>query len=248
MSAVAEPPLFRSAETRDHHDTPERATLVMDCDRFFCDSLRRYVLADDQPVWQETCYARLLERAMNQSVGHVVAELYTRHDAPIDALLSLLRLRAYRPALPITVMTDIVDPAVLAALHSLGTLSLLSKRETLPQLALAYRYALTRPHVSPRIVGKIRHHPAITPMTFPEWKVVAIRSRGGDTYQIADYLGIHHKSVNYRQRGIMRKLAFASKPEYLRFLGAMSASPLSIVASERDQQHVSMGAIDEQPR
>lgn len=231
MSAVAEIPSFLPAAANEQQassSTP--ATLLVDCDRFFCDSLARYVLAHDRPVLQENCYARLLERVMNHAVGHVIAELYTRHDAPIDALLALLRLRAYRPALPITVMTDIVEPAVLAAVHSLGTLSVISKRETLPQLTMAYRHALCQPHVSPRIAGKMRHHPAMAGMTFPEWKVVAIRSHGGDTYQIADYLGIHHKSVNYRQRGIMRKLAFASKPAYLRFLGAMSTNPLSALS------------------
>ncbi|EPC5193956.1 helix-turn-helix transcriptional regulator [Edwardsiella piscicida] len=243
MTAVQD----RFAHQSPPADTDRRVTLVMDCDRFFYDGLAQHIISDDR-ILHETRYAHLADAIATRRVDHVIAELYTHDDTPIDALLALMRVRAYRPSLRITVMTDITHPAVLAAVHSLGQVSLISKREPLPRLAEAYRHSLRQAHLSPRMKRKMQVQPEMAGMSFPEWKVVAIRSRGGDNYQVASYLGIHHKSVNYRQRCIMQKLAFASKPEFLRFLSAMSDNPVHAPRLQRHQQHVGMGAVDQCPR
>ncbi|WP_429195127.1 response regulator [Aeromonas veronii] len=140
-------------------------------------------------------------------------------DTRSDGLAMIHKLRRDYPNLPIIVLTQIQNCAILQSLIQAGINGLILKKSVVNELADAIRQIL----LGHRYVGSavkmllanagIAHKDKMNPLTSKESEVIRLLASGMSVTQVADYLHRSVKTISTQKKSAMLRLGITNDSE-----------------------------------
>ncbi|MBL0545719.1 response regulator [Aeromonas jandaei] len=137
-------------------------------------------------------------------------------DTRSDGMVMIQQLRRDYPNLPIIVLTQIQNSAILQSLIQVGVKGLILKKSVINELAdairqilLGHRYIGPTVHIllaSAGIAGQSNNNP----LTPKESEVVRLLASGMSVTQVADYLHRSVKTISTQKKSAMTRLGISS--------------------------------------
>ncbi|MEH8120101.1 response regulator [Aeromonas allosaccharophila] len=195
----------------------------------------KIILADDHPliltgirslIEQITPHCEVVAEAYQ--VSELLKSLQQHHcdllitdfsmpgDSRCDGLVMIQQLRRDYPNLPIIVLTQIQNSAILQSLIQVGVNGLILKKSVINELADAIRQILLgHRYIGPAVKmllanAGIAHHDNINPLTAKESEVVRLLASGMSVTQVADYLHRSVKTISTQKKSAMMRLGISS--------------------------------------
>lgn len=137
-------------------------------------------------------------------------------DTRSDGLVMIQQLRRDYPNLPIIVLTQIQNSAILQSLIQAGVKGLILKKSVINELADAIRQILLGHHyIGPTVQmllanAGITDPDSINPLTPKESEVVRLLASGMSVTQVAKYLHRSVKTISTQKKNAMARLGITS--------------------------------------
>ncbi|MGL5469060.1 MAG: response regulator [Shewanella sp.] len=144
-------------------------------------------------------------------------------DTRSDGLVMIQQLRRDYPNLPIIVLTQIQNSAILQSLIQAGVKGLILKKSVINELADAIRQILLGHHyIGPTVQmllanAGITDPDSINPLTPKESEVVRLLATGMSVTQVADYLHRSVKTISTQKKSAMTRLGLQSDSELFQY-------------------------------
>ncbi len=144
-------------------------------------------------------------------------------DTRSDGLVMIQQLRRDYPNLPIIVLTQIQNCAILQSLIQAGINGLILKKSVINELADAIRQILLgHRYIGPAVKmllanAGIAHHDNINPLTAKESEVVRLLASGMSVTQVADYLHRSVKTISTQKKSAMVRLGLQSDSDLYQY-------------------------------
>jgi len=129
-----------------------------------------------------------------------------------DGLVMIQQLRRDYPNLPILVLTQLQNSAILQSLIQTGVKGLILKKSVVNELADAIRQILNGHHyIAPSVQSLladagISHKDSVNPLTPKESEVVRLLANGMSVTQVAEYLHRSVKTISTQKKSAMLRL------------------------------------------
>jgi len=133
-------------------------------------------------------------------------------DIRCDGLVMIQQLRRDYPNMPIIVLTQIQNNAILQSLIQAGINGLILKKSVVTELADAIRQILLgHRYIGPAVKvllanAGLAHHDNISPLTAKESEVVRLLASGMSVSEVADYLHRSVKTISTQKKSAMVRL------------------------------------------
>lgn len=144
-------------------------------------------------------------------------------DTRSDGLVMIQQLRRDYPNLPIIVLTQIQNSAILQSLIQAGVKGLILKKSVINELADAIRKILHGHHYIGPTVQMLLTSAGISgqgnsnPLTPKESEVVRLLASGMSVTQVADYLHRSVKTISTQKKSAMIRLGLQSDSELFQY-------------------------------
>ncbi|MFQ2908754.1 response regulator [Aeromonas allosaccharophila] len=195
----------------------------------------KIILADDHPliltgirslIDQITPHCEVIAEAYQ--VSELLKSLQQHHcdllitdfsmpgDTRCDGLVMIQQLRRDYPNLPIIVLTQIQNSAILQSLIQVGVKGLILKKSVINELADAIRQILLgHRYIGPAVNmlladAGVSSQGNISPLTPKESEVVRLLASGMSVSEVADYLHRSVKTISTQKKSAMVRLGITS--------------------------------------
>ena len=195
----------------------------------------KIILADDHPliltgirslIDQITPHCEVIAEAYQ--VSELLKSLQQHHcdllitdfsmpgDIRCDGLVMIQQLRRDYPNLPIIVLTQIQNSAILQSLIQVGVNGLILKKSVINELADAIRQILLgHRYIGPAVKmlladAGVSSQGNISPLTPKESEVVRLLASGMSVSEVADYLHRSVKTISTQKKSAMQRLGLHS--------------------------------------
>ncbi|KRW58244.1 capsular biosynthesis protein [Aeromonas allosaccharophila] len=195
----------------------------------------KIILADDHPliltgirslIDQITPHCEVIAEAYQ--VSELLKSLQQHHcdllitdfsmpgDTRCDGLVMIQQLRRDYPNLPIIVLTQIQNSAILQSLIQVGVNGLILKKSVINELADAIRQILLgHRYIGPAVNmlladAGVSSQGNISPLTPKESEVVRLLASGMSVSEVADYLHRSVKTISTQKKSAMMRLGISS--------------------------------------
>ncbi|MCE9847577.1 response regulator [Aeromonas allosaccharophila] len=195
----------------------------------------KIILADDHPliltgirslIDQITPHCEVIAEAYQ--VSELLKSLQQHHcdllitdfsmpgDTRCDGLVMIQQLRRDYPNLPIIVLTQIQNSAILQSLIQVGVNGLILKKSVINELADAIRQILLgHRYIGPAVNmlladAGVSSQGNISPLTPKESEVVRLLASGMSVSEVADYLHRSIKTISTQKKSAMLRLGISS--------------------------------------
>ena len=195
----------------------------------------KIILADDHPliltgirslIDQITPHCEVIAEAYQES--ELLKSLQQHHcdllitdfsmpgDTRCDGLVMIQQLRRDYPNLPIIVLTQIQNSAILQSLIQVGVNGLILKKSVINELADAIRQILLgHRYIGPAVNmlladAGVSSQGNISPLTPKESEVVRLLASGMSVSEVADYLHRSVKTISTQKKSAMVRLGITS--------------------------------------
>ncbi len=195
----------------------------------------KIILADDHPliltgirslIDQITPHCEVIAEAYQ--VSELLKSLQQHHcdllitdfsmpgDSRCDGLVMIQQLRRDYPNLPIIVLTQIQNSAILQSLIQVGVNGLILKKSVINELADAIRQILLgHRYIGPAVNmlladAGVSSQGNISPLTPKESEVVRLLASGMSVSEVADYLHRSVKTISTQKKSAMVRLGITS--------------------------------------
>ncbi len=195
----------------------------------------KIILADDHPliltgirslIDQITPHCEVIAEAYQ--VSELLKSLQQHHcdllitdfsmpgDTRCDGLVMIQQLRRDYPNLPIIVLTQIQNSAILQSLIQVGVNGLILKKSVINELADAIRQILLgHRYIGPAVNmlladAGVSSQGNISPLTPKESEVVRLLASGMSVSEVADYLHRSVKTISTQKKSAMLRLGISS--------------------------------------
>ncbi|NLR33320.1 response regulator [Aeromonas hydrophila] len=144
-------------------------------------------------------------------------------DTRSDGMVMIQQLRRDYPNLPIIVLTQIQNSAILQSLIQVGVNGLILKKSVINELADAIRQILLgHRYIGPAVKmllanAGIAHHDNINPLTAKESEVIRLLASGMSVTQVADYLHRSVKTISTQKKSAMLRLGLKNDAELFNY-------------------------------
>ena len=198
----------------------------------------KIILADDHPliltgirslIDQITPHCEVIAEAYQ--VSELLKSLQQHHcdllitdfsmpgDSRCDGLVMIQQLRRDYPNLPIIVLTQIQNSAILQSLIQVGVNGLILKKSVINELADAIRQILLgHRYIGPAVKrlladAGVSSQGNISPLTPKESEVIRLLASGMSVSEVADYLHRSVKTISTQKKSAMARLGIKSDSE-----------------------------------
>ncbi|WP_429188284.1 response regulator [Aeromonas veronii] len=137
-------------------------------------------------------------------------------DTRCDGMVMIQKLRRDYPNMPIIVLTQVQNNAILQSLIQAGINGLILKKSVVTELADAIRQILLgHRYIGPAVKvllanAGLAHHDNISPLTAKESEVVRLLASGMSVTQVADHLHRSVKTISTQKKSAMLRLGISS--------------------------------------
>lgn len=158
----------------------------------------------------------LLNLLQQQHCDLLITDFNMPGDIRCDGMVMIQQLRRDYPNMPIIVLTQIQNNAILQSLIQAGINGLILKKSVVTELADAIRQILLgHRYIGPAVKvllanAGLAHHDNISPLTAKESEVVRLLASGMSVTQVADYLHRSVKTISTQKKSAMIRLGITS--------------------------------------
>ncbi|HDO1314169.1 response regulator [Aeromonas veronii] len=192
-------------------------------------SLIEKTIAGGEVVAEASSVSELFSLLKQYECELLISDMSMPSDESKDGLIMFKRLRQEYPNLPIIVLTQIHNGAILRALVNVGVNSIISKKSLNDELAHAISEVLLGNCYISQSLGLLPSHKGISfqkktlpSLTAKESEVIRLLASGMSVTQVANHLHRSIKTISSQKKSAMIKLNIASDGalfEYTRMSG-----------------------------
>ncbi|MEH8163428.1 response regulator [Aeromonas allosaccharophila] len=160
--------------------------------------------------------SELLKSLQQHHCDLLITDFSMPGDTRCDGLVMIQQLRRDYPNLPIIVLTQIQNSAILQSLIQVGVNGLILKKSVINELADAIRQILLgHRYIGPAVNmlladAGVSSQGNISPLTPKESEVVRLLASGMSVSEVADYLHRSVKTISTQKKSAMLRLGISS--------------------------------------
>lgn len=160
--------------------------------------------------------SELLKSLQQHHCDLLITDFSMPGDTRCDGLVMIQQLRRDYPNLPIIVLTQIQNSAILQSLIQVGVNGLILKKSVINELADAIRQILLgHRYIGPAVNmlladAGVSSQGNISPLTPKESEVVRLLASGMSVSEVADYLHRSVKTISTQKKSAMMRLGISS--------------------------------------